>query len=203
MSSDQIIVHQLGIVDYQETYSQMVRFTAERDTSTPDEYWILQHKPVYTQGYSCALLPQARTDIPVVATDRGGQITYHGPGQLIIYLLLDIKRRKHGIRQLVRHIETAVIDVLQVYGIKGETRVDAPGVYVASEKIASLGLRVSRGCSYHGLSLNVEMDTTPFQHIDVCGIRGLEVTTLRELGVDASIDDVANLCIDQLNAALQ
>ena len=202
MRSDLIIVHQLGIVDYQETYSQMVQFTAERDTRTPDEYWILQHKPVYTQGYSCNLLPQTQTDIPVVATDRGGQITYHGPGQLIVYLLLDIKRRKHGIRQLVRRIETAIISVLQVYGIKGETRVDAPGVYVASEKIASLGLRVSRGCSYHGLSLNVEMDTAPFQQIDVCGIRGLEVTTLRELGVDANIDDVARHCVDQLNAEL-
>ena len=203
MSNQQVVVRWLGIVDYQETLSQMIRFTAERKPNTPDEFWILQHTPVYTQGYSCNLLPQQATEIPVVATDRGGQITYHGPGQLIIYLLLDVKRRKHGIRQLVRCIESAIVDVLQAYGVYGETKLDAPGVYVASKKIASLGLRVSRGYSYHGISINVDMDHTPFEFIDVCGIQGLEVTTLRKLGVDADINDVAEQCLIQLNAQLQ
>ena len=176
----------------------MQDFTKTRTSETVDEFWILQHDSVYTQGYSCSQLPLAHTSIPVVATDRGGQITYHGPGQLIVYLLLDIKRRNQGVRNFVLAIESAIISTLRHYRIEGQTKFKAPGVYVGEKKIASLGIRVSRGCTYHGLSLNVDLDTEPFRAIDVCGIKGLEVTTMRILNGDCDMNEVQIHCAEEL-----
>ena len=197
MKRNPVIVRNLGQVSYLNAYDEMRRFTASRDESTTDELWVLEHQPVYTQGYSCTDTPSEQTDIPIIATDRGGQITYHGPGQLIVYLLLDMKRRR-GVRHLVNSVLAAVRDVVESFGIESELRDDAPGVYVGGKKIASIGIRVSRGCSYHGISLNVNMDTEAFDLIDVCGIHGLEVTTLRRQGVTDSMEDVQDKCVESL-----
>jgi lipoyl(octanoyl) transferase len=162
----------------------MRRFTEERDEQTLDELWLLEHPPLYTLGLngdSRHLLQP--TDLPVIKTDRGGQITYHGPGQLVAYLLLDLRRKKLGARGLIEALESAIIGLLKQYGIEGQSRREAPGVYVAGCKIASLGLRVRKGCSYHGLSLNVNLDLTPFFAIDPCGYPGLAVTSLAQLGI--------------------
>ena len=170
----------------------MQSFTASRTAETPDELWLVQHPPVYTLGVAGRLehLPHERQDIPVVRTDRGGQITYHGPGQIVAYVLLDMRRRHLTIRPLVRKLETAVIDLLDDYGTTAAGRPEAPGVYVGDAKIAALGLRVTRGCCYHGLALNVDMDLSPFNEIDPCGYPGLAVTQLRDLGVLDSIETV-------------
>lgn len=177
----------------------MQRFTEQRTEETADEIWLLQHPPVFTQGMNGKpehlLSPGA---IPVVQVDRGGQVTYHGPGQLVIYLLLDIRRRKLGVRQVINAMEQAVIDLLQAYGLSSEARQDAPGVYVNGDKIASLGLRVRRNGSYHGLSLNVDMDIEPFSRINPCGYQGLGVTQLREQGVRDSLDTVAEKLLTRL-----
>ena len=202
MITDKVVVRRLGLVNYQDAFDRMRLFSSKRDADTVDEFWLLQHQPVYTQGYSCKLVPVGSTDIPVISTDRGGQITYHGPGQIIVYLLLDLRRRNQGIRNLVHLVESAIIAILDSYGVEGETRPDAPGVYVLGQKIASLGIRIARGCSYHGLSLNVDMDTAPFMLIDVCGIRGLEVTTFRQLGIHADINEVEENCISRLSDKL-
>lgn len=197
MKRNQVIVRKQGLVPYRQAYDEMRRFSASRDIHTPDEFWILQHEPVYTLGYSCTAIPHGPTRIPVVATDRGGQITYHGPGQLIIYLLLDMKRRQ-GVRNLVHSIQSAIRDVVESYDIVSELREDAPGVYVNGEKIASIGIRIRRGCSYHGLSLNVDMDIGAFDFIDVCGLPGLKVTTLRALGCADTMENLQNLCVASL-----
>jgi len=172
----------LGTVDYESTWSAMNAFTLGRDKNQEDECWFLQHNPVFTLGQAGKpehiLNPH---QIPVVNTDRGGQVTYHGPGQLVAYLLVDIKRRKIGIRQLVDLIENSIIELLDGYGIVAATRKGAPGVYVDEKKIAALGLRIKQGCSYHGLSLNVDMDLEPFSYINPCGYPGMSVTQLREL----------------------
>jgi lipoyl(octanoyl) transferase len=172
----------LGTVDYESTWSAMNAFTLGRDENQEDECWFLQHNPVFTLGQAGKpehiLNPH---QIPVVNTDRGGQVTYHGPGQLVAYLLVDIKRRKIGIRQLVDLIENSIIELLDGYGIVAVTRKGAPGVYVDEKKIAALGLRIKQGCSYHGLSLNVDMDLEPFSYINPCGYPGMSVTQLREL----------------------
>ena len=172
----------LGTVDYESTWSAMKAFTLGRDENQEDECWFLQHNPVFTLGQAGKpehiLNPH---QIPVVNTDRGGQVTYHGPGQLVAYLLVDIKRRKIGIRQLVDLIENSIIELLDGYGIVAATRKGAPGVYVDEKKIAALGLRIKQGCSYHGLSLNVDMDLEPFSYINPCGYPGMSVTQLREL----------------------
>jgi lipoyl(octanoyl) transferase len=172
----------LGTVDYESTWSAMNAFTLGRDENQEDECWFLQHNPVFTLGQAGKpehiLNPH---QIPVVNTDRGGQVTYHGPGQLVAYLLVDIKRRKIGIRQLVDLIENSIIELLDGYGIVAATRKGAPGVYVDEKKIAALGLRIKQGCSYHGLSLNVDMDLEPFSYINPCGYPGMSVTQLREL----------------------
>jgi lipoyl(octanoyl) transferase len=181
----------------------MRRFTDERAAQTPDEIWLLEHPPVFTQGMNGK--PEhllAPGEIPVVQVDRGGQVTYHGPGQLMVYLLLDIRRRKLGVRHVVSAMEQAVIDLLADYGVRGEARQDAPGVYVAGEKIASLGLRVRRGCTYHGLSLNIDMDLSPFSRINPCGYAGLNVTQLRNLGIEGTIDAIAQKLLEQLIRAL-
>ncbi|MFN7085087.1 MAG: lipoyl(octanoyl) transferase LipB [Burkholderiales bacterium] len=178
-------LRRLGLVEYESTWRAMQEFTARRGADTADELWVLQHPPVYTQGIAGRPehLPRIANGIPVVKIDRGGQITYHGPGQVVIYLLLDMRRRGLGVRPLVRLMEQAVIDLLAEYGIAAHGRVEAPGVYVGKAKIAALGLRIRHGCCYHGLAFNVDMDLAPFYAIDPCGYAGLAVTQLRDLGI--------------------
>jgi lipoyl(octanoyl) transferase len=174
-----MIVRHLGCCNYQETWSEMVQFTRTRHNTTTDEIWLLEHNPVYTQGTSSRDIPLDQgKHIPVVHSDRGGQITYHGPGQLIVYLLLDIKRLKIGPKSLVKSIEQLIIEFLQSYGITGQRKQSAPGVYVEEKKIAALGLRISKGYCYHGLSINIDMDLAPFNWIDPCGYPELEVTQM-------------------------
>lgn len=181
----------------------MQAFTAARRPETPDELWLLEHPPVYTLGLAGRRDHILRvTDIPIVAIDRGGQVTYHGPGQIVAYLLLDLKRRGYGVRELVTRMEQAVIDLLAGYGIEGRRRDKAPGVYVAGKKIAALGLRIRHGMSYHGLALNVDMDLAPFTHINPCGYEGLEVTQLADLGVTESPEQVAERLRLHLEKAL-
>ncbi len=185
----EILVRRLGLAEYLPTFEAMQDFTSRRGPQTPDEIWMLQHPPVYTYGLAgrSEHLP-LEPAIPVLKVDRGGQVTYHGPGQLVLYLLLDLKRRNTGVRALVTKMEQAVIRLLENHGVQAESRRDAPGVYAGNAKIASLGLRVKRGCCYHGLSLNVDMDLSPFSMIDPCGYRGLEVTRTKDLGIGESAD---------------
>lgn len=185
--SSQIRVRYLGSQPYQIVWEAMKAFTRTRAATTADEFWVLQHPPVFTLGQAGKmehLLDPG--EIPVIKTDRGGQVTYHGPGQLVVYLLVDIRRRKLAIRSLVTAIEEAIIAMLGAQGISGHARSDAPGVYVDNAKIASLGLRVRNGSTFHGLSLNLDMDLQPFQRINVCGHKGLAVTQLADL---VSVDD--------------
>ena len=175
-------MRKLGRADYPATFAAMQEFTATRGADTPDELWLCEHAPVFTQGLSGKpehLLKDI--GIPVVQIDRGGQITYHGPGQVVAYLMLDLKRRDLKVRELVRRIEQAVIDLLAGYGVQAARLAGAPGVYVGAAKIAALGLRVKHGCSYHGVSLNVDMDLTPYDAINPCGYEGMAVTQLRDL----------------------
>lgn len=185
-------VRHLGRADYEPTWRAMQDFTAARDASTPDELWFLEHPPVFTLGLNAKpehLLNPG--DIPVMQIDRGGQVTYHGPGQLVAYVLLDIARRHLGVQRLVQLMEQAVIDLLAEHGVNAEGRRDAPGVYVEGAKIAALGLRVKRGRTYHGLALNVAMDLEPFGRINPCGYPGMRVTQLSDLGISLSLDTVA------------
>ncbi len=178
------VVKRLGRVDYEPTFQAMQDFTATRTAVTPDELWIVEHPPVYTLGQ--AGKPEHILEdvgIPIFKIDRGGQVTYHGPGQVVIYLLLDLQRLKIKVRELVTAIEQAVIDFLAAQGVAAERREGAPGVYVGEAKIAALGLKIKNGCSYHGLSLNVDMDLYPFTAINPCGYAGLKVTQTRDLGV--------------------
>jgi lipoyl(octanoyl) transferase len=185
-----LIVRELGLLPYEQVWRDMQQFTDRRGESTADELWLLQHRPVYTLGKNGKPehILDAR-DIPVIESDRGGQVTYHGPGQLIVYTLLDLSRMQIGVRELVTRIENSVIELLEDYDISATARKDAPGVYVDGRKIAALGLRVRKGCSFHGLALNVDMDLGPFARIDPCGYQGLEVTQLSELAeaVDANV----------------
>jgi lipoyl(octanoyl) transferase len=173
---------ELGLVDYEPTWQAMQRFTNERGPDTADEIWLLQHPPVFTQGQAGKaehlLLPG---DIPVVQVDRGGQVTYHGPGQLVAYLLLDVRRSGLGVRELVNRIERSLVATLASYGVNASAKPDAPGVYVDGAKIASLGLRIRNGRSFHGLALNVDMDLTPFRRINPCGYAGMVMTQLADL----------------------
>ena len=182
-------IHNLGLRPYQEIWDAMRACTAARDADSADQIWLVQHPPVYTQGQ--AGKPEhllAPGDIPVIQIDRGGQITYHGPGQTVMYLLLDLRRAGIGIRALVSLIEESVIGYLQELGIRAQSRIDAPGVYVDGKKIASLGLRVRGGCTYHGVALNVDMDLEPFSRINPCGLVGMRMTQLRDLGVALDAD---------------
>jgi len=182
------LVRSLGRVDYQTTWRAMQQFTQARSPATPDEIWILEHDPVYTVGLNGA--PEhllRRTEIPVIKSDRGGQITYHGPGQLVIYLLLDLRRRNYGVRELVRRMERAVIALLAEEGVAAAGNVAAPGVYVGEAKIGALGLRVKNGCCYHGLSLNIDLDLAPFADINPCGYAGMPVTRTSDLGLDLTV----------------
>lgn len=193
----------LGEVNYLDSFVWMKQFTAERDADTRDEFWVLSHPAVFTQGTSCEASPlNSGADIPLVKTDRGGQITYHGPGQLIVYLLLDIKRLGIGPKRLVSRIEQALIELLDQLGICAGTRTGAPGVYVAGEKIAALGLRIRQGACYHGLSLNVDMDLSPFERIDPCGYAGLKVTQLLAQGVHSSQSKITDQLIDCLTDSI-
>lgn len=178
-------VRYLGRADYGRTLDSMRDFTLNRHAQTPDEVWILEHDPVFTQGQAGkAEHVLAPGNIPVVQVDRGGQVTYHGPGQLVAYTLLDIKRLGMGVRDLVNHLEHSVVDVLSSYAVSAYPKADAPGVYVDEAKVASLGLRIKKGCSYHGLALNVAMDLEPFSRINPCGYQGLRVAQLQDLTQD-------------------
>jgi lipoyl(octanoyl) transferase len=187
-----LTVRHLGLADYEPVWHDMQAFTAARTASTPDELWILEHPPVFTLGRNGKQEHLLDTGaIPVIQVDRGGQVTYHGPGQLVAYTLLDISRRQLGVQSLVRILEQVVIDLLADYGIDGRRRDKAPGVYVAGRKIAALGLRVRKGRAFHGLSFNIDMDLTPFAMINPCGYRGLEVTQLADLGVHTPLTTIA------------
>ncbi|WP_028994171.1 lipoyl(octanoyl) transferase LipB [Azonexus hydrophilus] len=178
------LVKRLGRVDYAPTYQAMLDFTANRTAETPDELWIVEHPPVYTLGQAGKPEHILRdVGIPTVKIDRGGQVTYHGPGQVVIYLLLDLSRLKIKVRELVTAIEQAVIDLLAAHGVTAERRDGAPGVYVGPAKVAALGLRIRNGCSYHGVSLNVDMDLSPFAAINPCGYPGLQVIQTKDLGI--------------------
>jgi lipoyl(octanoyl) transferase len=192
-------VKNLGLREYVPVWEAMQRFTARRSNTTADEFWIVEHPPVFTQGLNgkAEHIVDAGL-IPVIRVDRGGQVTYHGPGQVVIYLLLDLRRLALGVRQLVHHIEHAVIESLAQLGIAAHTKPQAPGVYVTGHKIAALGLRIKRGCSYHGLAFNVNMDLAPFNRIHPCGYRDLQVTQLKVLGIELDWLSTAKLLSAQL-----
>lgn len=181
-SGEQIDVSQFGEREYLNTQSAMRDFVLSHSAQDNDQIWVLEHPRVYTQGTACQQTPLLPSDIPVIKSDRGGQITYHAPGQIVMYPLLHLKRYEIGVKGLVRKLEQAVIDLLQESAICGERRADAPGVYVDQAKIAALGLRIKQGNSYHGLSLNLDMDLSPFSNIDPCGYEGLQVTQLADHG---------------------
>ncbi len=196
-------IRSLGLVDYLPTWRAMQAFTESRGADTPDEIWLLQHPPVFTLGQAGKrehILSE--TGIPVVAIDRGGQVTYHGPGQLVAYILVDLKRRGYGVKELVRRLEQAVIDLLAALGVDAERLAGAPGVYVGGAKIAALGLRIKGGCSYHGLSLNVAMDLTPFKAINPCGHAGLAVTQTHAQGIALTLDEIGAALARELVALL-
>jgi len=201
----EVLVRRLGRAEYEPTWRAMRDFTARRRGDTADELWLTEHPPVYTLGLAGRRehLPRANNGIPVIKADRGGQITYHGPGQVIVYLLLDMRRRNIAIRPLVRSMEQAVIDFLAVHSIPAERRAGAPGVYVSGAKIAALGLRVRNGCSYHGLAFNADMDLTPFDVIDPCGFPGLNVTHARALGIADSIEAIGTQLAHHMLELLQ
>lgn len=196
-------VRRNGLVEYQPCWDAMRVYTAARDATTPDEIWLLQHPPVYTLGQAGKPEHLLRdTGIPLVRIDRGGQITYHGPGQLVMYLLVDLVRRHIKVREMVALMEQALIDCLAGYGVRAERQPGAPGVYVDGAKIAALGLRVRNGCSYHGLALNVDVDLEPFTWINPCGYEGLETIRLADFGVTASVDEVGEALLRHLQRLL-
>ncbi len=191
MSRPPLHLQQLGLCDYESSWRRMQHYTDQRTATSQDQLWLLQHPPVFTLGL--AAKPEhllAPGDIPIIKVDRGGQVTYHGPGQLIAYLLLDLHKKGFGIKKLVARIEQAIINLLTGYNITAHTQPGAPGVYVEERKIAALGLRVRRGCTFHGLSLNVDMDLEPFRRINPCGYPGLETTQLADLGAATDLKQV-------------
>ena len=200
------LIRQLGLTDFETTWHAMQKFTAERTETTPDELWLTEHPAVYTLGLNRknVRLP-IRDDIPLLHTDRGGKITYHGPGQLIIYVLFDLNRNNLNIRRLVSLLENSVIELLDNFGKKAVAKTDAPGVYIEEAKIASLGLRIKNNCCYHGLSLNINMDLSPFEAIDPCGYAGLKVTQTKDLGINANFEVIRELLLNILmkNLGLQ
>lgn len=199
-----ITIRQLGLQDYEITWQAMQRFTLDRTPETDDQIWIVEHFPVYTLGLNGKREHLLNTgSIPVVQTDRGGQVTYHGPGQLVVYPLLNLKRRGLGVRPLVTLLEQTMIDTLAYYGIDALARPEAPGVYVDGKKIGSIGVRIRNNCCYHGLSLNNAMDLTPFKFINPCGYAGLEVTQLADLGVAVGHDELAERVLLLLTEKLQ
>ncbi|MEE2762609.1 MAG: lipoyl(octanoyl) transferase LipB [Pseudomonadota bacterium] len=198
-----LIVRSLGQQPYLETWDAMKTFTADRDERVTDELWCLEHPRVYTQGQAGkAEHILAPGDIPVIPVDRGGQVTYHGPGQLVIYLMIDLSRRKLGVRSLVDQIEQAIVRTLAELDIEAAPRPDAPGVYVGDSKIASLGLRVRRGCSFHGLALNVAMDMEPFRRINPCGYAGMAMSQVSDFSPGATVADLERSLAAQLVSGL-
>ena len=204
MSLTSLVVRELGLCEYETTMVSMQTFTNRREKNTQDEIWLLQHPPVFTRGVSCRQLPNRLlpSTMKVVDSDRGGQITYHGPGQLVVYLLLDLRRRQLGVRSFVSLLETVIIDVLGQHGLEAGRRPEAPGVYVGGAKIAALGLRVRRGYCYHGMSLNIDLDLSPFSWIDPCGYAGLAVTSVVEQGVTTSIESIQLSVLRELQSGL-
>ena len=199
-----IVIRRIGRTDFVPAWRAMQRFTAERNADTPDELWLTSHPPVFTQGLAGKPEHLLRDiGIPVVKIDRGGQVTYHGPGQAVVYLLLDLSRRGLKVRQLVGRIEQAVIDLLAGCGLRGERVTGAPGVYVGGAKIAALGLRVKGGCCYHGVALNVDMELAPYSAINPCGYPGLKVTQLRDLGVNVGWEAAGEALLDQLKRQIE
>ena len=195
----ELLIRKLGLQEYEPVWRAMQDFTNRRDAATPDEIWFCDHHPVYTLGVNAArehLL--APGDIPVVQIDRGGQVTYHGPGQLMIYPLLDIRRAGIGVRDLVTALEQSVVELAAEFGITAASRSDAPGVYVAGVKLASVGLRIRRGASFHGMALNVDLDLEPFARINPCGFANLEVTDLRRLGASSDLGQVRDRLLPHL-----
>ncbi len=192
MTQSTVIVRQLGLQSYQPIWQKMQDFTDTRDDNSPDEIWFVEHEPVFTQGQAGkAEHVLAPGDIPVIQVDRGGQVTYHGPGQQMMYVLFNLRRLKIGVRELVTWLEECIVDMLQEYDINAYAKPDAPGVYVNDSKIASLGLRVRRGCSFHGLALNVNMDMSPFMRINPCGYAGMNMVQTSELNGPSQLDEVA------------
>lgn len=203
-----IIIRHLGQKDYEPVWRDMQRFTDERDADTPDELWMVEHPPVFTQGLAGkAEHILAAGDIPVVQVDRGGQVTYHGPGQIVAYPMINLRRHGIGVKSLVAGIEQAVIDTVALYGVDAKRKDNAPGVYVDGAKIASLGLRIRKACSFHGLAFNIAMDLEPFSRINPCGFTGLQVTQLSQLADDVQFKTVQQQLIDafctQLNYSPQ
>lgn len=200
-----MLLRDLGRTDYAATWQAMRAYTDTRDADTPDALWLTEHDPVYTLGVAGRGRHAPRLDngIPLVQTDRGGLITYHGPGQIVVYVLLDLRRRGLLVRELVKTLEQAVIDLLQTYGVKAARREQAPGVYVDGAKIAALGLRIRRGCCYHGLALNVTADLAPFAAIDPCGYAGMAVTRTRDLGITDTQDRIKHTLARELMARLE
>jgi lipoyl(octanoyl) transferase len=203
----QLVVKQLGRTDYETTWHAMQAFTASRDEQTPDEIWVTEHDAVYTLGLNRKLVRMpSNSSIPVLLADRGGKITYHGPGQLIVYLLIDLKRKGLSIRQLVSAMESSIVELLAEHDVKAYAKADAPGVYVVinqvESKIASLGLRLKNQCSYHGLSLNIDMDLSPFSAIDPCGYAGLQVTQTSDLGLPIDLPQASEYLLKALTESL-
>lgn len=203
MHQDKILVRHLGLQPYEPVSQAMHDFTDSRDDTTPDEIWLVEHLPVFTQGQAGKAEHLLTTgDIPVIQSDRGGQVTYHGPGQQVMYVLLNLKRRKLGVRELVTLLEQTVVDTLAEYGIDAHPRADAPGVYVGEMKICSLGLRIRKGCSFHGLALNINMDLTPFLRINPCGYPGMEMTQMRQWVETATPDIIRPVLLNKFLALL-
>lgn len=203
MSQDTILIRNLGLQPYDPVSEAMHEFTETRDDSTPDEIWLVEHNPVFTQGQAGkAEHVLSPGDIPVIQSDRGGQVTFHGPGQQVMYILINLKRRKLGVRELVTVMEQTVVDTLAELGIEARARPDAPGVYVQDKKICSLGLRIRKGCSFHGLALNIAMDLTPFLRINPCGYAGMEMTQVKDFAPDANMDKIRPILISNLLALL-
>lgn len=200
----QVVLKPLGLQEYQTVWRSMQQFTAERSDEAADEIWITEHPPVYTLGLNGKHHHVLQVgDIPLLETDRGGQVTYHGPGQLIVYFLADLRRLSMGPRQAVTLLENAMINTLSQYGVTAQARADAPGVYVAGKKIGALGLRIKRGCCYHGLSLNNAMDLTPFNHINPCGHAGMQVTQLADFGINIHTHELAVPLVHYLIKAIE
>ncbi|OOX41585.1 octanoyltransferase [Vibrio parahaemolyticus] len=195
----QLVVKRLGRQDYEPIWKAMHEFTDQRTEETPDEVWLVEHNPVFTQGQAGKAEHLINTgDIPVVQSDRGGQVTYHGPGQLVAYFLINLRRKKLGVRDLVTTIENLVINTLKAYNIDSAARPDAPGVYVDGKKICSLGLRIRKGCSFHGLALNVNMDLTPFLRINPCGYAGMEMVQVSQFNGPSDVETVEKQLIEEL-----
>ncbi|MBR9729433.1 lipoyl(octanoyl) transferase LipB [Shewanella intestini] len=203
MQTQTLHIRHLGRQDYESIWHAMQEYTDNRNSDSQDQLWIVEHNPVFTQGQAGKaehiLNPG---DIPVIQVDRGGQVTYHGPGQLVLYPLIDIKRSKLGVRQLVNHIEQSIVDMLNQYDIAAYAKADAPGVYINERKVASLGLRIRKGCSFHGLALNVDMDLAPFQRINPCGYAGLEMVQCKALGGPQTVTEAGDKLVQTLSKIL-